>query len=144
MSMTGTKKREQDITGGINMYKEGELNDLRNSVADAIINALFLVPGNLPSLPEVGANIEQYFYTEITDSSAAKLESDINAACKYLPGGARIMGVVFDMAQTEDGQVVFVLAIRISFGEEEELLGISLLKESGREIIRFNFEYVNQ
>ena len=49
---------------GVDKYKEPKLLDRKDTIANAIIDACFMVPGNLPSLPHVGVNIRQYFYKE--------------------------------------------------------------------------------
>ena len=142
----GNGNNEAEVSFSFNKYKQPELLDLRQSVANIICNALFMVPGNVPSMPSAGVDIRQYFYVEESSISTEKIKFDLMNTCGYLPGGAKIVNVDYSTQTTTDGIAIFLLIVRISFpGEDgESALGIALKQDSNQnDYINFNFEYVD-
>ena len=142
----GNGNNEAEVSFSFNKYKKPELLNLRQSVANIICNALFMVPGNIPSMPTAGVDIRQYFYKEESSISSEKIKYDLMNTCGYLPGGATIVNVDYSTQTTTDGVTVFLLIIRISFpGEEgDTALGVALKQNSNKnDYINFNFEYVD-
>ena len=144
-SAYGNGNNEAEVTFSFNKYKKPELLNLR-SVAEIIYNALIMVPGNIPSMPEAGCNIRQYFYQEDSAVSGDKIKFDLINTCGYLPGGATITNVDCSTQTDTDGVTVFLLIIKISFPSEDgdTALGI-ILKENSKQNdkINFNFDYVD-
>lgn len=127
---------------GVDKYKEPKLLDMKDTVANAIIDACFMVPGNLPSLPHVGVNIRQYFYKEETSISSDKIKKDLEACCGRTISGATIGKVDFSVQRTNNNDYVFLLILVVSFSPgEEELLGITM-KPDKDNYVHFNFDYV--
>ena len=145
-SAYGNGNNEAEVTFSFNKYKKPELLNLRKSVAEIIYNALIMVPGNIPSMPESGCNIRQYFYQEDSAVSGDKIKFDLINTCGYLPGGATITNVDCSTQTDTDGATVFLLIIKISFPSEDgdTALGI-ILKENSKQNdkINFNFDYVD-
>ena len=145
-SAYGNGNKEAEVTFSFNKYKKPELLNLRKSVAEIIYNALIMVPGNIPSMPEAGCDIRQYFYQEDSAVSGDKIKFDLINTCGYLPGGATITNVDCSTQTDTDGVTVFLLIIKISFPSEDgdTALGI-ILKENSKQNdkINFNFDYVD-
>ena len=141
----GNGNNEAEVSFSFNKYKQPELLNLRQSVANIICNALFMVPGNIPSMPNAGVDIRQYFYQEESSISSEKIKYDLMNSCGYLPGGASITNVDYSTQTATDGLTVFLLIIRISFpGEGDTALGVALQQDSKQsDYINFNFEYVD-
>lgn len=131
---------EKDVTFGFNKYGNPELLGLKESVAQQIINALFMVPGNLPSLPHIGVNIRQYLYKTDTDYSSVEIEQKLKAACGTVISGVVISSVDFSVQTTNKGESVFLVMVRVIFpNREENILGVSVVQTN--EIVKFNFAY---
>ena len=141
----GNSNNECEVSFGFNKYKNPELLDLRNSIANTIANALFMVPGNLPSTPLKGVDISQYFYKEESEVSADVIKRDLIATCGMLPGGASISTVDYSIQPTTTGQNVFLLIVKVAFNSgDESLLGIGMRQNiNNKDIIDFNFDYVD-
>lgn len=141
----GNGNNECEISFGFNKYKKPELLDLRTSIANTVTNALFMVPGNIPSAPKMGVDINQYFYREESQISPDVIKRDLIATCGSLPGGAFISAVDYSIQQTTSNQSVFLLIIKIVFNSgEESLLGVGMQQNvNTREVVRFNFDYVD-
>lgn len=133
---------QQDITFNLDKYGAPEMLDFKTSVAQQIINALFMIPGNLPSMPTIGVNIRQYLYKVDTDYVSSKIESDLKAACGSIISGAYIGTVDFSVQTTSTGQAVFLIMVRVTFpNEEESVLGVSI--QDSKDRIKFNFAYAD-
>ena len=135
--------QDNDVLFEFDKYNNAKLIDRKTTIASSIINALFMVPGNLPSYPTIGANVKQYFYKEETALSASKIKTDLEAACGKIIHGALIGNVDFSVQKTTTGDTIFLLIIMVKFSAtDEEMLGITM-KETLDKYVRFNFEYVN-
>ena len=133
---------EREATFRFNKYGNPELLPLKESVAQAIINALFMVPGNLPSMPHIGVNIRQYLYRSDVDYVSSDIEASLKAACGTIIHGVVINSVDFSIQKTSDGQAVFLIMIRIVFPQNtESILGVSVVQSN--DIVKFNFAYNN-
>lgn len=132
----------KDITFHLDKYGNPEMLDVKTSVAQQIINVLFMVPGNLPSLPLVGVNIKKYLYRYDTDYASSEIETKIKEDCGAVISGAVISSVDFSVRTTSKNESVFLILIRVIFpNNEERLLGVTV-KESN-DIVKFNFDYAD-
>lgn len=132
---------DKAATFSIDKYNKPKLEDRKTMVAQAIINACFMVPGNLPGMPTIGPNIKQYFYKEEHELSKEKLKADLEAACGQIIGGAVITGVDFSTQKAENGDTVFLLCVVLSYGAETTTLGV-VMKDS-QEHVNFKFAYTD-
>lgn len=133
---------DKDVSFSVNKYHEADLKDRKTTIANTIINACFMVPGNNPSTPLAGVNITQYFYKEDSAISSDKIKKDIEATCGRIICGATIGAVDFSVQTTSIGEVVFLLLIRVKFSpDEEEMLGITMQQKQNK-YVHFNFDYV--
>ena len=136
-------KNDKDVSFAFNKYNEPQLRDRKVTVANAIINACFMVPGNIPSMPDVGVNIKQYFYKEESAITADKIRLDLEKICGKVLAGAVIGKVDFSVQSSGEGDTIFLLLVTIKFSfDDEEMLGISM-QQSATDYVRFNFDYVN-
>ena len=131
---------EKDVTFNFNKYGDPELLSDKETVAQQIINALFMVPGNLPSLPHIGVNIKQYLYKTDTELSSVEIEQGLKASCGTVINGVVINSVDFSVQTTSTGQSVFLVMVRITFpNNEESILGVSVVQSNDH--VKFNFAY---
>lgn len=136
--MAGNK----DALFGFDKYKQAELGDRKTAIANAVINACFMIPGNNPSLPHVGVNIKQYFYKEQSAISSDKIKQDIEDACGNIICGATIGAVDFSFQKTADSDMIFLLIVMVKFSQtEQEILGITM-KQKEDNYVKFNFDYI--
>lgn len=133
-----------EVTFGTDKYGDPELLDYKTSIAQQIVNALFLVPGNLPSLPKAGVNIKKYMYMsqEELEASAPIIKSDLKYTCGAVMSDVVIGGIDFSVQTSSKGEAVFLLIVTVTFPKEEtSVLGISIVDSKDR--VRFNFDYAD-
>lgn len=133
----------QDVQFGFDKYQRAATTDRKTTIANAIVNACFMVPGNNPSMPTIGVNIRQYFYKEASAISSDKIRQDLEVACGTTICGATITSVDFSTQRIADGDFIFLLIVMIRFSPtDEELLGITM-KQDAEKYVKFNFDYIN-
>ena len=93
-------------------------------------------------MPNLDINIRKYFYSYEEDLNGDLIKRDVENACGNLPGGATIDSVDFSIQDTTANDKVFLIVIKISFAvNDTKILGIMLKDE--KDIVRFNFDYVD-
>lgn len=136
--MPGTK----GAVFGFDKYHEPALLSRKDTIAHAILDACFMVPGNLPTLPHIGVNIRQYFYKEQSAISTEKIKADLEQCCGQSICGATIESVDFSTQKIANNEYIFLLILVIRFSPtDKELLGITM-KQTQDNYVNFNFEYV--
>ena len=73
-----------DVEFGLNEFSEPTIiSDIRN-LKNILLFILFTKPGQYPSLPMIGLNIEQYLYSYYDDIDTDDLKNQIVAQCSML------------------------------------------------------------
>ena len=135
-------KHYSETSFDFDMYDNPKQLNLRDTVANTIINALFVESGNNPAMPNLDINIRKYFYSYEEDLNGDLIKRDVENACGNLPGGATIDSVDFSIQDTTANDKVFLIVIKISIAvNDTKILGIMLKDE--KDIVRFNFDYVD-
>lgn len=131
--------RGQEITFRINKYKETALLNDKDSLVQIILNALLMVPGNLPSQPLKGVNIFQYMYHRMeSDAMSDIILTDLQNTVGDSIGMA-INNLTVDVLETEDGPLFFII-LHVLAGDEEESVALAVQKVN--EIVRFNYSFL--
>lgn len=132
----------KEVSFDLNKHNKPKLLSDRESVVQLITMALFMVPGNIPSLPKVGVNVNQYLYKSSDEFNEQKLIADLEFSCgALLNGGVYITNVRFRIVETVNGPV-FILAMDVDgVGEEDNTLIMGLQKKD--EVVSFNYEFTN-
>lgn len=134
----------KEPTFDIDIYKKPKLLSEKDSVAQVILNALFLKPGNLPDNPDLGVDIEKYMYFDSDLSVAETIRTSLVKTCGEDLINANINAVSFiTRKQEEDNSYVFLMQISISFkGEDKPVnLGIGGYQTSGN--VTYNWDYLD-
>lgn len=138
-----TGNHTKGVTFEFNKYNQPKLLDLKDTVASDIINAIIMKPGNLPSRPNDGVDFfDMIAYSEDDGTLGDQIKARIDNTCGTLPGGVHIQATDISMQQTTDGELVALLIVKLSIPQEDNtsLLGIALSKR--KDIVRFNFDYI--
>lgn len=132
--------KNREITFTQDIYNKPKLLGEKDTLVQTILQALFLVPGNLPSMPDVGVNIEQYLYKSVDIIDESKIASDIEYSCGRMLGETQLSDVKFTTMETPEGPV-FILSLNVTVSEEENKLLIGVQKRN--EVVSFNHKFVN-
>lgn len=131
----------QEITFRINKYKQTALLNDKESLIQLILNALLMVPGNLPSQPKKGVDIFQYLYKRIeTDVMSDKVLTDL----RYTIGediGSYISNLTVDLIDMGGDGPTFLIIIHLltTSGDDE---AIALAVQKVNETVKFNYSFL--
>lgn len=131
----------QEITFRINKYKQTALLNDKESLVQLIMNALLMVPGNLPSQPKKGVDIFQYLYKRVdTDIMSDKVLVDL----KYTVGedvGSFISNLTVDIVDMGgDGPTFLIIIHLLTTSGDDEALALAVQKVN--ETVKFNYSFL--
>lgn len=125
----------------VDSYNRPKILNESQTIVNNILTLLFGKPGFYPSIPHLGLNIQQYFYTFEDEFDTNALKSRLASQCKdfveFVTDGS------FDIIKTthnEQPLLIFVIPTVITDTESNLLLGITLTS-SGE--YKFNFTFDN-
>ena len=132
----------KEITFTIDKYQQTKLLNDKDSLIQIILNALLMVPGNLPSQPKKGVNLFQYSYSTgdsdaISDSILTDLQFTVGDEI-----GSSINNLTVDVLNTEQG-AMFLLILYLSV-EKEENESVALVVQKINEKVRFNYSFLTE
>lgn len=131
----------QEITFRINKYKQTALLNDKESLVQLIMNALLMIPGNLPSQPKKGVNIFQYLYQRVeTDVVSDKVLTDL----RYTVGedvGSFISDLTVDIVEMGgDGPAFLIIIHLLTASGDDEALALAVQKVN--ETVKFNYSFL--
>ena len=132
----------REVTFGINKYKKAVMLNTKETIAQTVINALLMVPGNLISNPLVGANIMQYLYHKIEDIDTDKIMNDLQFAIGDTLGDNVLSDISVVSIRDRDGDVMVVtVRLRMPDTREDDSLVVLLKKKESR--VHFNYKFMS-
>ena len=126
---------------GIDSYNRAKVLTESQTIINNIITLLFGKPGFYPSIPKLGMNIQQYFYSFEDDFDVNFLKAQLASQCKDFID--IIENGTFDIVKsTYNNQplLVFSIPLTITKTETNLLLGVTLTNTGE---FRFNFTFDN-
>lgn len=120
----------KEISLSLDGFGRQKVLDDKQTVAQQIINILFMKPGHLPNMPHLGIDINQYLYSQEGSLNESELQSKIASQCTellpYLINGD--ISVSFTESQ---GVQMLLIGIPVTIdGDELLLIGLTPTKGS--------------
>lgn len=132
----------REVTFGINKYKKAVMLNTKETIAQTVINALLMVPGNLISNPLVGVNIMQYLYHKLEDIDTNKIMNDLQFAIGDTLGDNVLSDVSVISLRDPDGDAMVVtVRLRMPDTREDDSLVVLLKKKDSR--VHFNYKFMS-
>lgn len=132
----------REVTFGINKYKKAVMLNTKETIAQTVINALLMVPGNLISNPLVGVNIMQYLYHKLEDIDTNKIMNDLQFAIGDTLGDNVLSDVSVVSLRDPDGDAMVVtVRLRMPDTREDDSLVVLLKKKDSR--VHFNYKFMS-
>lgn len=139
--MSSVKGKE--ISFQVNKYGQPALLNDKDSLVQIILNALLMVPGNLPSQPKKGVNIFQYLYTTHEPDELSDL---IFTDLKYTVGdniGNSIGNLTVDILNNEQGSLFLLVIHLIADDENKEGENVAIAVQKVNEVVRYNYSFLS-
>lgn len=110
------------------------------SLGNTLLNLFFMRPGCMPSMPNLGLNINQYLYSLDDEIDVSEINNEITRQCsELLP--YLILGEVNVSIQKIKGQSVLMISIQVDTQDDEAdtlVYGFTKNNETGETM--YNFE----
>lgn len=133
----------REITFKIDKYKKPVLLSTKESIARIIINALLMVPGNLPGNPLVGVNIMQYIYRKVDDVNTGQIMENLQFAVGDTLGDTVLDDVSVASVRDPEGDILVVnVRLRMPDAREDDTLVVLLKKTDDR--VHFNYKFMSE
>lgn len=132
----------REVTFGINKYKKAVMLNTKETIAQTVINALLMVPGNLISNPLVGVNIMQYLYHKLEDIDTNKIMNDLQFAIGDTLGDNVLSDIsVVSLRDPNGDAMVVTVRLRMPDTIEDDSLVVLLKKKDSR--VHFNYKFMS-
>ena len=132
----------REVTFGINKYKKAVMLNTKETIAQTVINAILMVPGNLISNPLVGVNIMQYLYHKLEDIDTNKIMNDLQFAIGDTLGDNVLSDVsVVSLRDPNGDAMVVTVRLRMPDTREDDSLVVLLKKKDSR--VHFNYKFMS-
>lgn len=135
--MASEFKKEMDFALD-NFGKQKYLSSVE-SIGQTILNLFVMRPGNIPSMPELGININQYIYNLTDEIDVDEIKNKLQQQCsELLP--YLILGEIRVFIQEIKGQDVLMIALQIETDQsnpETLVYGFAKDKTTGETISDF-------
>lgn len=131
----------REITYGIDRQGNPALLSHKESIAQQLINAIFLAEGQIPNLP-IGLNVEKYLYSQSSSVNSSDIELCLRKACgdEFMSNniGSIDCGVV-----SLEGVPYFWLSahLLIDDGGDDTL---ALVLRHQNDTVTFNYEFLSE
>lgn len=133
----------REITFKIDKYKKPVLLSIKESIARIIINALLMVPGNLPGNPLVGVNIMQYIYRKVDDVNTTQIMENLQFAVGDTLGDTVLDDVSVASVRDPEGDILVInVRLRMPDAREDDTLVVLLKKTDDR--VHFNYKFMSE
>lgn len=129
-----------EVTFGVNNFGIPKVLSSKESIAQLFKNILFLVPGQLPSMPHIGINIRKYLTAHVEDEDLSMLKEDIAYQCSDLVPYLDLSGMVITPINYNNRSTIFIMVpVNINDSQDDLIMGISK-SDDGRVVFNYKFD----
>jgi len=122
---------KRELNFGLDNFKNQKMLSLDETIAQMIINILFLRPGQLPGMPHVGIDINKYLYKFDTELDTSDILTEIRAQCSPLTNYIDIANMFMAVIEYEE-QPLLVLNIPLRTGSSNTDITIGFKKDKDK------------
>lgn len=130
----------REVTYTVDRHGKPALLNEKESMAQEVINGIFMVPGNIPNIP-VGVDIERYLYESSIDPE------DISGKLEKTCGSSFMSNNVTHVdcgISTYEGMAAFWLQVHMGVDKNRDAadaLGLVITKQD--DAVRFNHQFMS-
>ena len=118
----------REINFATDKYNNPVYLSKRDSVAQVIINGLFLKKGNIISHPDRGVDIESYLYKPSDSIDELKILSELKNTCGENLIGNELDSLTFQVVNFK-GKEVALIIIKLKIDNTDDVMAITLQKD---------------
>lgn len=129
----------KEVSFGLDDFDKPKTMSIKESIAQVILNVLFMRPGNLPSMPWIGINIQRYVYMKEDEIDIDQLKNDIYSQCKAVLSFIDI-GNVETYFTAYNGSAVLIINIPIIIDGNTIDYMIGFTQDNMDSGVKYNFQ----
>lgn len=131
-----------ELNFGLDNFGKQKTMTQAQSVAQMLVNLLLMKPGQIPSLPHIGINIQQYMYKFEEDLDLSFIKNQIAEQCKSILPYLDITNMQLLLVPYENESILYIYA-PLSVLVEEEALIIGFKRSNSTNEVTFNYKTTN-
>lgn len=137
----GDNMGTREITAGTDRQGKPALLSTKESIAQQIINAIFLVPGNIPNLP-IGLNIEDYLYKSSSNIQPNEIMTKLKTACGEEFINSNVGSLECGVVNINNIPMFWLSAHLLVDDDENDTMALVLTKQN--DTVKFNYEFLSE
>lgn len=130
---------KHEVAFGVDSFGKPKVLSDKDTIAQLIINILYLRPGQLPSMPMLGIDIYNYITPSVGEEGLNDLSAYITSQCAALAPYIELTGTSAKL-MTYQGKPILLIIIPITINGESETLLVGARKDTNGRVI-FNYEF---
>lgn len=131
----------REITYSIDKQGKPALLSQKESIAQQLINALFLIEGNVPNIP-IGVDIDKYLYSKPSEVLSLDIEYKLKMTCGEEFMSDNISSVDCGVVDIE-GTPYFWLSVHLLTEGDDEDNTLALVLTKQNDTVTFNYQFLN-
>lgn len=132
----------REVTFDIDKRREPVLLSEEDTIANTIIMALFLKPGQNPALSDAGVDIRKYIYKTTDEINSSQIRADLVKTC----GNQLINTSIRNLAiasQVIDNVPSMIIQLNLIVSGEDRILAIGM-QELSKNRVHLNYKFVDK
>lgn len=130
----------REITYAVDRQGKPALLSEKESIAQQLINAIFLIPGNIPNLP-IGLNVMNYLFKTSSEIQPAEILSVLRDTCGDDFVSTNIASLECGVVDIEN-EPGFWLSARLNVEDEDNTL--ALIARGKNDTVHFNYGFLSE
>lgn len=127
-----------EMTFGLNSFGKQKILSEADTIAQLILNILFMRPGQMPSMPHIGINIRSYLYKFDDDLDVDALKQKISFQCSKIIPFIDTDGMVLTVVNYRGESILMIIIpILVSGGSKNLIMGF---RHGDDDDIIFNYQ----
>lgn len=112
---------KSEVDFGLDDFGSQKILSPKESVAQLLFNLLFMRPGQMPSMPNIGINIKKYLYQFEEDLDVNSLRAEISQQCSEIMPYLNTSNMALTV-QEYQGHPLLLLVLPITIDDESSTL----------------------
>lgn len=123
-------------------FQQPKVLNIKESIAQLFLNIFLMKPGNMPSLPNIGINIEKYLYEFEENIDLDELKKEIFNQCSQLVSFVSLGEIQAYVLPYEDTTILLIVIPILDFDDSgEDGLIFSFQRDTDNQLsFRYQFE----
>lgn len=111
-----------EMTFGLNNFGKQKILSEGDTIAQLILNILFMKPGQMPSMPHIGINIRSYLYKFDDELDVDALKQKISFQCSEIIPFIDTSGMVLTVVNYRGESILMIIIPVLISGESKNII----------------------